>query len=618
MVMHFSVKKRDGPARLGELVIADKKILTPNILFINTPRFKSPDFADLVVTNQNIKTEKPALRIKGSVFSALTGKIKDELQISEYMIYLKDLPDELHLSAMKLYKKEKVNCYVVSGNKRIINYALENNSASFFIIGNTTQLYHQQSKFVDFITKLREKIGYQKMIYTPCIGDPTSLALLTYIGIDFFDSVSAILAARRRNLLFSTGEYNINDLEEVPCSCPACNGFEGKPYEMNFQQILSHNYFALSDEIKHVINAICRGNLRELVEIRVRADPSLTALLRCLDQDHYDFVEERTPIIRKNRLLATTIDALHRAEIKRFQERIIDRYKKPECTKILLLLPCSAKKPYSFSKSHRRFKEILDNLKNPQIIHEVIITSPLGIVPKELELTYPASAYDIPVTGFWDEDEKKMIQELLKRYLEENRYEKVILHLPKVVGEIIEGIVKEPVKTEIESSPTSHESLERLSNILKNSTESYAKIKPSIRKKEDMKSLASYQFEKEIADELLKDCKIQGKYPYQKIMHNNTQLGMTTKERGLISLTIDGAKIIAKFGKYWVKIHNDFTLKGSVFAPGVKDADESIRINDEVIVLKNNNLCAVGVSQMNGNEMRESTHGEAVKIRHKI
>jgi len=92
---------------------------------------------------------------------------------------------------------------------------------------------------------------------------------------------------------------------------------------------------------------------------------------------------------------------------------------------------------------------------------------------------------------------------------------------------------------------------------------------------------------------------------------------MITKERGLISLTIDGAKVLAKSGKYWVKIHDDFTLKGSVFAPGVTNADESIRISDEVVVLKNNKLCAVGVAQMNGSEMRESTHGEAVKIRHR-
>ena len=54
-----------------------------------------------------------------------------------------------------------------------------------------------------------------------------------------------------------------------------------------------------------------------------------------------------------------------------------------------------------------------------------------------------------------------------------------------------------------------------------------------------------------------------------------------------------------------------------MFAPGIRDADESIRISDEAVILKNNKLIAVGVAQMNGNEMRESTHGEAVKIRHR-
>ncbi|GAH17073.1 unnamed protein product [marine sediment metagenome] len=90
-----------------------------------------------------------------------------------------------------------------------------------------------------------------------------------------------------------------------------------------------------------------------------------------------------------------------------------------------------------------------------------------------------------------------------------------------------------------------------------------------------------------IAETLLKDCVIKGKYPYQKIMHDNTQLGMITKERGLVSLTIDGAKRVAKSKIYSVKIYDDFTLIGSVFAPGVKDADEEIRIGDEVIVIRN-------------------------------
>ena len=182
----------------------------------------------------------------------------------------------------------------------------------------------------------------------------------------------------------------------------------------------------------------------------------------------------------------------------------------------------------------------------------------------------------------------------------------------------IKEVLENPIDTEIKNRPTSRESLEKLSSVLMKTTESYDKIKTSIRRKENVKSLASYQFGKKIARELLKDCKIKGKYPYQKIMKNNTQLGMITKKRGLISLTIKGAKILADSGKYWVRIHDGFILKGSVFAPGVEDADKSIRIGDEVVILRNNKLCAVGVAQMNGDEMKESSHGETIKIRHRI
>ena len=78
------------------------------------------------------------------------------------------------------------------------------------------------------------------------------------------------------------------------------------------------------------------------------------------------------------------------------------------------------------------------------------------------------------------------------------------------------------------------------------------------------------------------------------------------------------AEILAKSKRYWVEIYDDFTLKGSIFAPGVKDADSDIRIGDEVVVKRKEKLCAVGVAQMNGDEMKESSHGEAVSIRHKI
>ena len=91
-----------------------------------------------------------------------------------------------------------------------------------------------------------------------------------------------------------------------------------------------------------------------------------------------------------------------------------------------------------------------------------------------------------------------------------------------------------------------------------------------------------------------------------------------TEKRGFISLTNFGGKKIQSMNSYWVEIYDDFDLKGSVFAPGVKNADEQVRIGDEVVVLRNKKLAGVGVAMMNGYDMIQLKYGEAVKMRHRI
>jgi archaeosine synthase len=243
------------------------------------------------------------------------------------------------------------------------------------------------------------------------------------------------------------------------------------------------------------------------------------------------------------------------------------------------------------------------------------LTSPLGLVPRELELTYPASSYDIAVTGHWDEDEKKMIRALLQGYLKKNTYDATIIHLPPAMQTFVSDLLHQP-QTTCKDSPTSEASLTALSNVLQELTQGYDRVKLQRRVYENITSLASYQFGPTLAKHLMKDCTISGKYPYQKIMDKTTQLGMLTEERGLLSLTMDGANRLVETEQYWVEIYDDFTVKGSIFAPGVKDADDSIRIGDEVLVKKDNRLCGVGVALMSGTEMIQSSHGEAVKIRH--
>ena len=613
----YHILKRDGPSRIGELNINNQKILSPNIIYINNSRFKSPNFADIQISNNDLYNNKPTFKLKYNILDNTKNQKTDKMNISNTIFYPYDISKIFQKSTINDYNKKNELCHIIPSNKEIINNNINHNK-SIYIIANSYQLFNRQKEFVDFIIKLREKIGYEKIIYIPTIGNPTNYALFSFLGIDFFDSTHAIIAARNKNLSFPTGEYNIKNIIENPCSCPICNKLNIEPSEMSFLQILNHNYYSMYNEIKLVRNSIVIGNIRELVESRVRLNPHLTAILKYFDKNHFEYIEKRTPVIKKNKLLATTSDSLNRVEISRFKKRLIHRYYKPKSSKILLLLPCSSKKPYSFSKSHKKFLDVLSNLKNRNIIHEVIITSPMGIVPRELELIYPASTYDIPVIGTWEENEKIMIKNLLIEYLKNNKYEKIILHLQNNIIEIIKDNITEPIITVIDNNPYSKESLKKLSSTLNEETEKFKSVKRSIRIKENIESTASYQFGKKIAKKLLEDCEIKGKYPYQRILYKKTQLGMITKDRGYISLTLNGAEKIINLKDYQVDIFNDFKLKGSVFAPGIKNADKNIRIGDEVIIIQNNKINSVGVAQMNGFEMIESNYGEAIKVRHKI
>jgi archaeosine synthase len=572
--MIYNTEKKDGPARIGELLVDDKRVITPNILFIITDRFKAPDFAEITITNKSKNFKKPVLK----------------------------LPKEINFNKSFFEDEDKFSSHI--------------NNKDLFIIKHASQLINQPKKFLEFLIKKREK-NFNEIFYIPAVGNPLNLALLTYLGLDFFDSTYAIIAARKKILFFSDGEKKLSDLKEIPCNCPVCNVYKKNPLDMSFKEIISHNYYVLFNELKKVRNAIKNKNLRSLVEKKIINDPNLTTILRTLDYEHYDYLEKNTPVHSSSVIYVTSKESMNRPEIKRFQERIISRFYKPKSCKVLLLLPCSAKKPYSFSKSHKLFKEIINQVENSNIIHELIITSPLGLVPRELELLYPAAYYDIPVTGVWDEDEKKMIKNLLKKYLEKNKYEEIIVHLPKEINNFISDILKKSVVTYVDT-PTSKRSLTKLKEKLIIYSKRYEQVKSQERLKDNLESLVSYQFGVDVGKKLLENTIIKGKYPWCKIIEGNKQLGMMTESRGFISLTNYGGKKIHSMNNYCVEIYDDFKLIGSVFAPGVKNADKQIRIGDEVLVLRNKKLVGVGVAKMNGYDMKELEHGEAVKIRHRI
>jgi archaeosine synthase len=251
------------------------------------------------------------------------------------------------------------------------------------------------------------------------------------------------------------------------------------------------------------------------------------------------------------------------------------------------------------------------SVPNSTVVQELIITSPLGVVPRELELFYPSAQYDIPVTGHWDLEEQGMVQELVVR-MASLGFDQVISHLGGE-GDIVKEVVK-CIDTS-QGNPMSRDSLTRLQEALTEACSKQPRTPFSIDRVAGMASVARFQFG-EGGEVLLEGCSVSGNYPYSKITSGNKQMGLLTPERGMISLTLDGAERLVSKDLNHVEIE-DFDLTGNLFAKGVKRADPRIRIGDEAIIMRNGQVEGVGIANMSAAEMTGSERGEAVRVRHK-
>ena len=459
------------------------------------------------------------------------------------------------------------------------------------VISNAFELRKDARKVVKAIISIREKVGYNVVLCAPGLADPSTLALYSYMGIDVFDDSVARVAG-------------INGILSIP---------EGEI--VSGGDMTERNISAMAEECSKIHDFISGERLRELVDQRAPSSASSVAVLRIFDDEGYAYQEEGCSTVGC-RFSCNTTQALRRPEVLRYRKMIMERYEKPEHKRVLVLLPCSAKKPYHISKTHRRFLSAIHTAGHDVLVHEVIVTSPLGAVPRELDVFFPPKSYDIPVTGQWKPEEKEFIRELVGHIIEQG-YDTVISHLGEDT-ELVSGLCE--MKETVVGDPTSPASLQNLDNALREATKGMEGMGDyTTDRNETIRSVLTFQFGKEIADAIMdKDTYGMGKFPYWKIMRGkNLQLGMLTEERGMISMTLDGAKILAEHNYHIVDIM-DFELKGSLFAVGVKDADPSIRIGDEAVIMCNGEVKAVGVAMMSGREMKELNRGVAVRIRHKL
>ena len=484
------------------------------------------------------------------------------------------------------------------GELLISEIAQQGSPVRLITITNATMLLDDPRAMAEVLAKALAQAGPRDVIYAPGLGEPRHMAVLAYLGLGLFDSQPAVKAALKghRMALGPGGAIADKDNSE--------------------RQLLETNYALMRSELALITDALRKSTLRCLAEERAAADTRTMALLRLFDHEHLDLLERDLPVNRVQKMECITRESLNRPEVQRWRARLRERYERPPSPHILLLLPCSARKPYSFSKTHRRFADALP-INGRNCVHEVVVTSPLGIVPRELEIFYPANRYDIPVIGVWDENEREMIRQTLSEFLSKCRYGSCVCHFPDrdIVAPVLEAQgFKTIIYTCQDHRSTSHDSLRGLhEGVLKALEGTKAFPSGPKRHREDMLSRLAFLFTKSVSQGL-KEFDVVGRYPEIKITARGKQIGMYVEERGSISLTAEGAKLLKAAGAYCVSI-DEFPPKGTIFAQGIKDATSDIRPGDDVAV-SNSSYIAIGTALMSGREMKGAGTGPAVAIRH--
>ncbi|GBE56323.1 PUA domain protein [archaeon BMS3Bbin16] len=299
-------------------------------------------------------------------------------------------------------------------------------------------------------------------------------------------------------------------------------------------------------------------------------------------------------------------ESIHRPEVQRWHRRIIERYTPPPGIGLSVLLPCSARKPYSKSKSHMAFQGAIraGAGQKRSLLHEAIITSPLGLVPRELEEVYPAAHYDVPVTGVWSCEESDFSIGLLKDYLGKTGAPAVAYAESDAYRDIF-------IACGVESVASDLAGLKELVEAGLAGVEGRGKLSNKMIK---ARAVCDFQFGQGAGTGIVRDgTQIKG---FQVVDPGDGLVATYDRNNGFLALSLVGAARLYELGRYVVEL--SFRPKtGSIFCAGIESADHHIRPRDEVAAVYGGVVVGVGKAVLSGRELERSAKGLGLSLRHR-
>ena len=463
---------------------------------------------------------------------------------------------------------------------------------SVIVLTDSPQLSNSPGLLEQALLTIRTNFQ-SSLIWTPGIGGPDNCALLSWMGVDIFDLARSRQSSSLGVLLSETGPR-----------LPEQSTNEDSSMESQKEMWIR--------AISATRSAIRDGTLRDLAERQSTSSPRSVEHLRRHDQLSFEISKQiglsRSSVDFGKKIRCHSFESRSDVAIRNWREAISENYEPPssQCD-VLVLLPCSAKKPYRLSQSHSRFRRAIGNSR----AHEVMVTSPLGLVPRDLEDLWPAAHYDIPVTGDWDNDELSIIRSMLNRLVERVGYSTIVNH-SGIDLLLTDRLV---IDTTMGGRAGSSESLERLQHAISSSfSEDGGEIDFSVRQ-EKMKSISRFQFG---SDEWLDNCEIRGRPPIFTITKDGVQMAKWDPRRGRFLLSKSSLETMRRLKLLKsVEIHPGLDWVGDIFPSMIAHHDRSILVGDEILVIQEGKLLGSARSVAPGWEWPLGP-GKLAKSRHRL
>ncbi|MFA4849533.1 MAG: tRNA-guanine transglycosylase [Methanoregula sp.] len=211
--------------------------------------------------------------------------MSDNISQSMHAEYIQRSVKNAIIASQNKQREDMLLYAVIQGNDikvmiNMIEYLKRKGNFNGFAIGGLIFKRSSYRNLIDLVIALRKRAG-EKPLHVFGLGGPAMIPLLTYIGVDSFDS-SSFLTAGSHRVYFAPeqGATPFEDLpktELLPCVCPICSKNSFDQVRSQRQLIGMHNLWMISYEIRKLKMHMLDGDLESYLDYRFERTPQIKA-----------------------------------------------------------------------------------------------------------------------------------------------------------------------------------------------------------------------------------------------------------------------------------------------------------------------------------------------------